>query len=348
MHTDNKLRGFLKSKLFFLLALFLGLIIVFTVWAKIINTRFLTLDTLLAIADSMIVTAFLAIGAGFLMVSGRLDLSVARSGMFAGMLLAVSIKYWDVPGTLGLIPGTMIIIVCGLLCCAVFGIINATLVNIFNFQPFIATMAMASVIDGITRIVSVDPVSGVATPVNASNAVTNFIGTARIGGIPFMYIFVIAAFIIYGLILAKTKFGMKMYLVGGNPKAARLCGINPRTVSYLLYINCAMLAGVSGVTLMCRVGQGGLESMAQYQFTGLTAAILGGVSFGGGSGNMGGVFVGILLLNTFTKGTTIVRFDPYWTNVLSGVLLLVALTLDYYTSRGTQKSAPEGFSRNPS
>ena len=337
MYIKKGFGVFIKSKLFFLLALLIGLIIVFIVWARIINTRFFTMDTIMAIADSMIVTSFLAIGAGFLMVSGRLDLSVARAGMFAGVLLAASIKFWDIPGRLGLVPGTLIMIVCGLLCCAVFGVINATLVNVFNFQPFIATMAMSSVIDGLTRIVSVDPQIGVAAPVNASNAVTNFIGTTRFGGIPFMFIFVIVAFVIYGLILAKTKFGMKMYLVGGNPQAARLCGINPRTVSYILYINCAMLAGVSGVTLMSRIGQGGLESMSQYQFSGLTAAILGGVSFGGGSGNMAGVFIGILLLNSFTKGTTIVRFDPYWSNVLQGLLLLIALTVDYFSTMRAQK-----------
>ena len=338
MGSDKGLKGFIKSKLFMLLVLLLGVFVVFSVWASLMGTSFITWDNLLGIADSMIVTSFLAVGAGCLMVSGKIDLSSARSGMFAGILLAASIKYWKIPVALGLVPGTLIMIIAALICCAVFGVINATLINIFNFQPFIATMAMASVIDGITRIVSVDPVSNVATVINASNAVTDFIGKSKVAGIPVMYFLVVAAFVIYGLMLSKTKFGMKIYLVGGNPQAARLCGINPTRVSYILYINTAMLAGVSGITLMCRISQGVIDSMVQHQFTGLTAAILGGISFGGGTGNMAGVFVGILVLNTFTKGTTIVRFDPYWTTVLSGALLLIALTMDYYSARKARKA----------
>ena len=338
MNINKALHSFLKSKLFVLLVLLIGIFIVFSVWALLVGANFMKLDIFLTIADSMIVTSFLAIGAGCLMVSGRLDLSAARSGMFAGVFVAVGIRYWGVPAAIGLLPGTLLLIVGGLICCGIFGIVNSTLINVFNFQPFIATMAMASVIDGLTRVVAVDPVSKVATSVNASNEVTVFIGTAKIAGIPFMYLFVIAAFIIYGLMLSKTKFGMKMYLVGGNPAAAQLCGISPRKISYILYINSAMLAGVSGITLMSRIKQGGLDSMNQHQFTGLTAAILGGISFGGGSGTMAGVFVGILILNTFTKGTTVVRFNPYWTSVLSGALLLTALTMDYFSTVRARRS----------
>jgi len=338
MGITGQMRSFLRSKLFTLLVLLIGLIVVFSIWAALIGTRFITMSNVLQIADSMIVTSFLAIGAGCLMVAGRLDLSAAMSGMFAGVFIAVGIRFWDIPGLLGVVPGTLLMIVVCLICCGIFGIINSTLIDVFNFQPFIATMAMASVIDGIARIVAVDPETKVAAAINASNEVTDFIGTARIAGIPFMYILVIAAFVIYGLILSKTELGMKIYMVGGNPQASRLCGVNPRSISYMLYINSAMLSGLSGITLMSRVKQGGFTSMAQYQFTGLTAAILGGISFGGGSGTMAGVFVGILVLNTFTKGTTIVRFNPYWTNVLSGALLLIAMTMDYYSTKRAQKS----------
>ena len=336
MGSAIRLRNLFKSKSVVLLILLIGIVIIFSIWASILNTKFLTIDNILSTADSMIVTSFLAIGAGFLSVSGRLDLSASRSGMFAGVFLAAGIRFWKMPEVFGLVPGTLLLIIAGLLCCAVFGIINATLINIFNFQPFVATLAMASVIDGVTRIVSVDPATGIAMSVNASNDVTNFIGSTKIAGIPMMFFVVVIAFVLYGLILSKTQFGMKMYLVGGNPQAAQLCGINPKRVSYILYVNCAMLAGISGITLMSRLGQGGIDSMIQHQFTGLTAAILGGISFGGGSGNISGVFIGILLLNAFTKGTTIVMFDPYWTNIFSGVLLLTALIMDYFSNRKTR------------
>ena len=73
------------------------------------------------------------------------------------------------------------------------------------------------------------------------------------------------------------------------------------------------------------------------QFTGLTAAILGGISFGGGVGNMGGAFIGLLILNTFQIGMGIVGVNPFWVNVFSGVLLLVALSLDFFAMLRQQK-----------
>jgi ABC-type glucose/galactose transport system permease subunit len=73
------------------------------------------------------------------------------------------------------------------------------------------------------------------------------------------------------------------------------------------------------------------------QFTGLTAAILGGISFGGGVGNIGGAFIGLLILNTFQIGMGIVGVNPYWVNVFSGILLLVALSLDFFAMMRQQK-----------
>lgn len=321
---------FFRSKLFMLLALLLALLVIFTVWSALIGTKFLTRANILSIIDSMIVTSFLAVGAGFLMVSGNLDLSAANIGAFGGVFMAASIKYWGMSS----VPAALLMVVVTLACCGLIGIFNAVLVNEFNFQPFIATLAMASVVSGLTRIVSVDPMTKGATTVNASSAVTNFLGSYKVAGIPVTIFLMILVFIVYGLILSRTKFGKQMYLVGGNRQAAFLCGISPKKISYILFANSAVLAGVSGIILMGRTRQGNIEALGMNQFTGLTAAILGGISFGGGSGSMAGVFVGILVLNTFSKGATSVHFDTYWTSVLSGLLLLIALAVDsYYTKK---------------
>ena len=109
-------------------------------------------------------------------------------------------------------------------------------------------------------------------------------------------------------------------------------------MKYILFANSGFLAGICGVIAFGRAGQGSLNALVNNQFTGLTAAILGGVSFGGGTGNMAGVFAGLMVLHTFNKGTTIVRFSTYWSTVFIGLLLLVALTVDYLNIRSESKS----------
>ena len=308
------------------------LIVVFTVWSLVIGNKFFQINTLVTILSSIVVTSFLAVGAAFLMVSGNIDLSASSIGAFGGMLTAAAIFYWHFPWWIS-IP-------IALICCGAFGMVNGVLVNEFRFQPFIATMAMSSVIKGIMMFVSIDQraANPTATTVNFTNNAINWIGTYQIfGKVPFTIIFTIIAFIVYGVILSKTRFGMKVYLVGGNPRAANLVGINSKKVSYILFINSAMLGGVSGVLLTCRTLQGSSMALQSNMFTGITAAMLGGISFGGGSGGMGGAFVGMMILNTFNQGMATVNFSPYWTTILSGLLLIFALTLDHVNQRRGMK-----------
>lgn len=319
----------MKSKMFMLLILLAAVVILFSAWAGIIGVSFFSLDTLIGVGDLLILTSFLAIGSGFLMVAGKMDLSASKIGAFSSVIMAAGLKYWGMP--------TGIVIPVTLICCVAFGILNAILVNEFNFAPFIATMAMAYVVQGVMYLVSVSPETGSPMSINFSNTFSRFIANAKLFGVPVTLILAIAMFIIYGLILSKSKFGMKIYLVGGNPQAANLVGINPKKITYILYANSAFLAGIAGILYMGRSSQGDLTALMQNQFTGLTASILGGVSFGGGKGNMAGVFIGLIILNTFSKGTMIVGLSNYWTTVLSGLLLLIALGTDYYSEKKTKK-----------
>ena len=145
-------------------------------------------------------------------------------------------------------------------------------------------------------------------------------------------------FIVYGLFMSKTAFGMKVTLMGGSPVAATLAGINAAGITTLLFINSAVLGGVAGIFNAAKLSQGALTALTTNQFTGITAAILGGISFGGGAGGMGGAFVGLLILNTFQVGMGIVGVNPFWVNVFSGLLLLIALAFDFLSQQRQKKA----------
>jgi ribose/xylose/arabinose/galactoside ABC-type transport system permease subunit len=298
------------------------LIIVVTIASK---GAFIAIGNIKQILDQMVVSAMLTIGAGMLIISGQIDLSTGALGTFAGMLMAFLLKTWGWAWPPALI--VTLVISMG------FGLLNAAMINELRFQGFIATLATASLMEGLSYIFS----NG--ANINVTNTFIRYLGSGKIAGqLPISVILLGIVFIVYGLILSKSKFGRHMYLVGGNPHASRLSGVNPKKVSYILFANSAFLGSLAGVILAARVGSATSNGIKSSQFTGITASILGGVSFGGGTGGMGGAFVGLLILTSFTNGMVILHFDSYWRQVISGLLLILALTFDYLSARSARKN----------
>jgi ribose/xylose/arabinose/galactoside ABC-type transport system permease subunit len=323
------LKKTLRSKAFTLVILLVILVILFTVLAILNDATFFSSKTFISILQDLAVPAFLAIGAGCLIVSGGIDLSQAAVGAMAGVMVAIGISWWQFPWYVAMLLA--------LVSCGVIGAINAFLVNELRMAPFIATMAMTAIIKAFMMLLSTDATGVLQSVINFDNAAITVIGTYSFGKIPATVLLLIIAFIIYGLILTKTKLGKSIYMIGGNRMAARLSGINAKVISYFLFINCSILSGLSGLIYTSRAKQGSLLALQSDQFTGLTAAILGGISFAGGSGGMGGAFVGLLVIKAFNKGMMIAGSSTYLTSVLSGVLLLAALTLDYVSLRRQRK-----------
>ncbi len=330
---EKKIKPILHHKVFSLVLLYLAMVIIFTVWTAIKSkgsTFFLSWPIIRNILNSLVVSSFLTMGAGCLLIAGHIDLSQASIGAFGGMVLATAIKGWGLPWYLG--------VVIALCLCAVFGAVNALLVGKLRFPSFIGTLAMASMVKGLMYLFSSLGNNGLAANVNFMNKTVSFIGTGSVAGIPFGVIIMAIFFIVYGLIISKSTFGMKVTLMGGSPVAATLAGINANGIMTILFINSAVLGGVAGIFNCARLSQGALTALTTNQFTGLTAAILGGISFGGGVGGMGGAFVGLLILNTFQIGMGIVGVNPFWVNVFSGLLLLIALAFDFLSQQRQKKS----------
>ncbi len=323
------LKRALRSQAFTLIILLMVLVIIFTFMAMLNDATFFTRTTFISILQDLAVPAFLAIGAGCLIVSGAIDLSQAAVGAMAGVIVAIGINWWHLPWFVAMIIA--------LVACGIIGLINAFLVNKLNMAPFIATMAMTAIIRAFMMLLSTDSSGVLQSVVNFDDPAITVIGTFSFGKIPATVLLVVIAFIIYGLLLSKTQLGKSIYMIGGNPQASRLSGINAKKITYFLFVNCSILGGLSGLIYTARSKQGSLMALQSDQFTGMTAAILGGISFAGGSGGMGGAFVGLLVIKTFNKGMMIGGSSTYLTAVLSGALLLAALTLDYMNQRRQRK-----------
>ena len=281
---------------------------------------FLSLRNITSILNSMTISALFVVAEAFLVILGELDLSPGYIGTACGALMASLLANTSIPWFL--------VIIIGLLFGAVFGLLNAILVNEFGFQSFIATLAIGSfVARGLGYVVC----DGKA--IEIKDPVITWIGTGKIAGIIPGALFIPAVvLVVYGIILAKTKFGRSVYTCGTNREAARLAGLKPKKVSYILFINSGVLGALAGMLYAARLCSGHLDGTNTYAFPALTAVILGGVAFGGGSGSIAGAFLGLLIISAFNNGLLIMGLSPYWINVSSGLLLLFALTLDFFAN----------------
>jgi len=318
-----------RSKAFMLIVLLVILIIVFTLLAPLNDGVFFQRQTLMRILSDIAIPSCLAIGVGMLIVSGGIDLSAARVGGLAAMTVAVGISRWGLPWWGAFIAAIIV--------ASIVGLVNAVLINELGFMPFIATMAMASVAQAIMALIATDNAGRSLSVIPFVDDTIDSINRIKFLDVTWSAYLLLLLFIIYGIILSKSKFGRMMYFVGGNRQAARLTGINAKKISYILFINTSALAGLGGIIYTTRVKNGGILTMVNDQFTGMTAAILGGISFGGGAGGMGGAFMGLVVIRTFSQGMVIVGSSSYLASVLSGVLLIIALTLDYFSQRRQQK-----------
>ena len=301
--------------------LFLLLAISFSFLSK---GAFLRPKNLVNILNAMAVTALLTVGVSLLMISGKLDLSTGSIGTLCGMVLAAALRIG-----FPLIPALLVTIVLG----AAIGLFNAMIVNEMQVAPFIATLASSSIVTGFVFLAANKQAIDITLPI-----LRKFGTTTLFDYIPLTSLFAFVLMLIVGLILHKTKFGRHIYLVGGNPHAAMLSGINPKRMSYILFTNCGLFSALAGIVMVARNGTATITGLTNQRFQGITAAILGGIAFGGGSGGMAGAFVGLLVLNTFNNGMTVIGINIYYQNVASGLLLIFALALDHFYSKQRMKS----------
>lgn len=321
MKKETFLQKILRIRIIMMLVLFVGLLVVFAILTDGLSLK---PKNMMNILSSMAISAFLTTGVAMLMISGRMDLSTGANGTLCGMFLAYVLR----AGT-PLLPALLLTFAVG----GLIGLINAALVNELRIAPFIATLATSSVATGFVYLIANKK------PIDILDPILKVYGKHMLFGyIPVSALVAFLLMVIVGLILHKTQYGRQIYLVGGNAQAAMLSGINPKRMSYSLFIICGLFSAAAGITFVSRMQAANIQGLVAQRFQGITAAVLGGISFGGGSGGMAGAFVGLLVLNTFNNGMTVVGISPYWQNVASGLLLIFALTLDFLQKRQSMKS----------
>ncbi len=310
MKNNPLIKKIVKERSFTLFMVLIFIVVVF----QLVNKNYLTTDNVRNILNAASLSGTLAVGIGCILILGVPDLSAGAVGCMGGILIAILMNTG-----LGWFPSMIVAMAFG--ACA--GLINAFFFIKCRMMPFISTLAMASVWRGLGYIITDNQ------SISITNESFKLVGTSWVIGLPLPFIITMVLYILYGLILRYTNFGRQVYMVGGNRAAARLAGIKIKRIQTILMVNCSVVATIGGSILVGRMHNATPFSVHGTEIDGIIASCLGGISFMGGSGNMFGAFVGLMLLNFFNNGLSIVGLDTYWKIVASGLLLIAALTVDF-------------------
>lgn len=295
-------------------AVSLLLIALFAVFS-VTQERFLTTANVQALLTRVAILWVVSIGLTFVMLSGGFDLSVGSMLALAGIALGSFVN------DLGMT--TPVAVVAALAFGALLGGgINGILIGRFGMPFLVVTLGTLILFRGALNLWSETRTTQVLSPLLESIAFDQFLG------IPLPVWIMLGMFLIALYVQRYTYFGRDIYAVGGNADAARLSGIKVTRTIIAVYAISGFFAAIGGVLQVARIGAASPQVGEAIIFEATAAVLLGGTSFAGGVGGVGGTVVGVLFLATLQNGLAVSGAQPFWQQIITGSILLVAVLLD--------------------
>lgn len=288
-------------------------LIVLVIAMSALSGDFLTADNLLNIGVQAAVTAILAFGVTFVIVSAGIDLSVGSVAALSATVLAWTATSEGVPVWIAV----LLAIATGIAC----GLVNGVLISYGKLPPFIATLAMLSVGRGLSLVISQG--SPIAFPDSVSH-----LGDTLGGWLPVPVLVMIVMGVITAVVLGRTYIGRAMYAIGGNEEAARLSGLRVKRQKLVIYALSGLFAAAAGIVLASRLSSAQPQAAQGYELDAIAAVVIGGASLAGGTGKASGTLIGALILAVLRNGLNLLSVSAFWQQVVIGVVIALAVLLD--------------------
>ncbi len=289
------------------------------------SDNFLTVSNGFAILLNVSSIAIAAIGSGFLLISGNVDLSIGGQYALLSAIAALVARNSH---------NAVLAVVATLAMGAVLGLANGLLVRALKISPLIVTIGTAAIYHGLAYVVT-GGVSVFGFP-DAFIA----LGRTYLGPVPLPVLIGAVVFLIGSLVLLRTVAGLHAYAIGGNASATRLSGINVERFVTALYTANGMLMGLVAILATARLGSGTPAVGLNFELDVLTAVILGGVGFAGGSGHPLGILVGVVTIGVLNAGMIFIGLQDWYQQIARGSILLLALSFDQYMAYRRTRVAP--------
>lgn len=325
------------------------LVILFVVFSITGKSAFFSLNNFENVFYQPTIYIFLAAAETFVIITGGIDLSV---GFVMGLSSVLTAQIMQTLSSSGAPVGVTLIVgsLAALVACIIPGLVSGVLIARFRIPPFIATLGMWGITNGITLAICQGfPVTGV--PNEAVNLGNGYLAYAFHGKgfrmfawpsgvvdtqarhliriLPNALVLWILVIAVLWVVLTKTRFGQHTYAVGGNMEAAKRAGINVQRHLIIVYVLSSFLAGLAGVYDVFQTGVGNFTPFnASYELFAIAAVVIGGASLMGGKGSLIGSVVGVIMLGVLENGLSISGIASFYRFIAVGVILVIAVVMD--------------------
>ena len=278
---------------------------------------FVGLDNILRVFNDTSILAMLALAQMIVILTRGIDLSTASNLALSGMISAsLAQNYPDLP----VITYIALAIATGLL----LGLINGAFISLLGIPPIVMTLGTLAVFRGMIVVY------GGGNQVNASEMGEVFQAFPKVTllGLSSLFWIMAAVAIAVWLFLNMTRTGRAIYAVGGNPVAARYCGIDLGRQQLIVYTVAGTISGLCGYLWVSRYGVAYSEIASGYELTVIAACVIGGVSIAGGVGTVTGTLLGALFLGVIVNALPVMQITPFCQMAISGAVILAAVIVN--------------------
>jgi fructose transport system permease protein len=300
----------------------LAALIIACAFFAIRSDRFLTGGNFSLIIQQVMVVGTLAIGQTLIILTAGIDLSNGAIMAFGSIVMAKLAVAGGMPALLAVLVGFAV--------CTAFGVANGLLVTRIPLPPFIVTLGMLNIAFALTHIYSKEQtITGLPAPLTALG------NTFTVGGTDVTYgsIITIGLFLFFGYVLSQTAWGKHVYAVGNNPEAARLTGIPTKKLLVGVYAVAGLVYGIAALLSIARTGVGDPQAGQTDNLDSITAVVLGGTSLFGGRGSVIGTLIGALIVGVIRNGLQLIGVASIYQVLITGVLVILAVTVDQISRR---------------
>jgi rhamnose transport system permease protein len=312
----------------------MALLIIIAIMVTGISIRapaFISPDNIAYVLDDTSILFMLVLAQMMVILTRGIDLSAASSLALSGMMSASLAQYNpDLP--------VIAYIAVGMITGAILGLINGSLIAFVGIPPIVMTLGTLAAYRGLIVVY------GGGNQVNASEMGETFqrFPKLQVLGLTSTFWIMVVIAIATWVFLAMTRTGRGLYAVGGNPVAARYCGIDLPRQQLLVYTLSGIISGLCGYLWVSRYGVAYSEIASGFELTVIAACVIGGVSIAGGVGTVAGALLGGLFLGVIVNALPVMQVTPFWQMAISGIVILAAVILNARSDvRGVKLILPE-------
>ena len=301
------------------------LVILMLVMGALAPGKFLTVRNFKNMGFQMAEFGILAIGMSVVIMTGGINLSIVNSAMLGSIVSAMTMRALYNGGEgMADVPVIMIGILITIAITIVCGIVNGFFVAYVGVLPILVTLGTQTVFNGISlNITRGSGVSGFPT------AFTK-IGAGTLGQVPYTILIYLAVIIVAYLMIERSRWGISVYMVGGNEKATRFSGINTKKTIMGVYIFSAVASGLAGILMTSRYNSARADYGTSYTMQAVAATVLGGTSINGGSGHVLGTVIAVAIIQVISSGFNILGINRNFTDIATGLILVGVLGMNHF------------------